>query len=155
MLRQQLLLKRFIVDVNNRPNGVFSSFDSFSSEFSPDNRLIDIFANYIFFYFINRKNKENRKVYICKLDAVIFEASLDFRIFVIVLDTSIKNQVTILIAYIYTHNSLVVKTIYHAINITLMEAKLFTVRCSINQAICYNSKTLGLINRKNLVLELI
>jgi len=39
-----------------------------------------------------------------------------------------------LIAYVHTHDSSVIKTIYHAINITLTEAKLFTIRCSINQA---------------------
>ena len=34
-----------------------------------------------------------------------------------------------------THNSLVIKTIYHAVNITFTKAKPFAIRCELNQAI--------------------
>ena len=132
MPRQQLLLKGPIIDTNNRLNRVFPSFDSLSSEFSPSNRLIDIFASCISFYFTDRKNKENRKAHICKLNTIIFEAFSDSRTSIIVLDTSIKNQVAILIVHIHTHNSPVVKMIHYAVNVTLTEAELFAIRCSIN-----------------------
>ena len=132
--RQQLVLKEHIVDANNRLNRVFPSFDSLCSEFSPGDRLIDIFASHIYFHSMDRKNKENRKAHICKLNTIIFKTFKDSRTSVIVSDTSIKNQVAILIAHIYTHNSLVVKTIYYTVNVMSTEAKLFAIRCGINKA---------------------
>jgi len=78
------------------------------------------------------KNKENRKAYIQKLNTIIFEAFKDSRTSVIILDASIKNQVTISIVHIHTYNSLVVKMIHYAVNVTLTEAELFAIRCSIN-----------------------
>lgn len=54
---------------------------------------------------------------------------------VIVSDMSIKNQVAILITYIYVHDKSIIKTLHHTINITSNETELFTIRCSINQAI--------------------
>ena len=53
----------------------------------------------------------------------------------VILDTSIRNNIAISILYIYSHNRLVTKMIYHVINITTTEAKLFEIRCGINQAI--------------------
>ena len=41
----------------------------------------------------------------------------------------------ILISYIYSHNNLLIKTIYQAVNIISTEAELFTIRCGINQAV--------------------
>ena len=48
---------------------------------------------------------------------------------------SIKNQVATLIAYIHIYNNSVIKTLYHTINITFTEVKLFAIRYSINQVI--------------------
>jgi len=115
-------------------NGIFPYFDLFSSKFSPTDKLIDIFPSYFSFHSMNRKYKESKKVYIHELNKIIFQVVMDSKSVVVVSDASIKNQVTILIAYVHTHDSSVIKTIYHAINITLTEAKLFTIRCSINQA---------------------
>ena len=53
---------------------------------------------------------------------------------IVVSDASIKKHVTILIAHVHVHGSPVVKTIHHIVNIMSMEAKLFVIRCSINQA---------------------
>ena len=52
-----------------------------------------------------------------------------------VTDASIKNNVATSISHIHVHDKLLIKTIYHVVNITITEAKLFTIRCSINQAI--------------------
>ena len=46
-----------------------------------------------------------------------------------------KNQVATSIAYVHTHNSSIIKTIYHTINIISTEVKLFAIRCRLNQAI--------------------
>ena len=45
------------------------------------------------------------------------------------------------ITHICCGHNIVAKTIYHAVNITMTEAKLFAIRCEINQEY-YNSKTL-------------
>jgi len=38
------------------------------------------------------------------------------------------------ITYIYICNRPIVKTLHHTVNVTSMEAELFAIRCSINQA---------------------
>jgi len=43
------------------------------------------------------------------------------------------------ISHIYIHNKLVIKIIHHAVDIMTTEAKLFTIRCGINQATNLNS----------------
>ena len=65
--KQQLNVKGFIVDVNNRLDGVFPSFISFSSEFLPGNKLIDIYPSCFSFHSMD-KHKEGRKAYIQKLN---------------------------------------------------------------------------------------
>ena len=50
------------------------------------------------------------------------------------MDTSIKNQITTLISHIHSHNNPVIKTIHHVINVISTEARLFAIRCGINQA---------------------
>jgi len=52
------------------------------------------------------------------------------------MNASIKNNVAVSIAHIHVHNKLMVKTLYHAINVTSSEAKFFAIRCDIIQAIC-------------------
>jgi len=52
----------------------------------------------------------------------------------IVTNASIKFNVAISIAHIYICNKSIVKTLYHIVNITNTKAKLFTIRCGINQA---------------------
>ena len=49
-------------------------------------------------------------------------------------DASIKNNVATSIAHIHIHNKDIIKTIYHTVNVLFSEAKLFVIKCSINQA---------------------
>ena len=66
--KQWLNIKELIINANNRLNKVFPLFISFSSEFSSEDRLIDIFPSCFSFHSSNRKSKESRKVYIHKLN---------------------------------------------------------------------------------------
>jgi len=116
-------------------NRVFPSFDPFSSEFSPRNRLIDIFSSYFSFHSTNRRSEESIKVYIRKPNKITFQASTNPKIAVVVSNASIKNQVTTFIVHVHTYNSSVIKMIHHATNVTLTETELFAIRCGINQAI--------------------
>jgi len=135
--KQKLKVKSSIVDTNNRLNGIFHSFDPFNNKFkfSPGNRLIDMFPSCFSFYLSDKKSAETRKIHLCKLDEIIFNASTDPKTAIIILDVSIKNQITTSIAHVHIHDSPVIKTIYHAVNITSTKAKLFTIRCELNQAI--------------------
>jgi len=135
MPRQWTIIKDPIVDIDNRFNKVFTSFSSFHCEFSPRNRLIDIFLNHFLFHLLNRKSNDNIKSHLCKLDSIIFQVSLILHSVVVVSDASIKNHVATFISYIHSYNSSVIKTIHHAVNISSTEAELFAIRCGINQAI--------------------
>ena len=117
--------------MDNRTNKVFLSFNPFSSEFSPGDRL-DVFPSHFFFHSTDKKSKENIKVSICKLNEIILQSSADPKSVVIVSDTSIKNQVATSIVHIHIHDSLVIKTIYHAITVMITEAELFAIRYDIN-----------------------
>ena len=130
----RLKVKCPIVDANNRLNGVFNSFDPFNNEFSPGNRLIDIFPSCFLFYLSDRKSAETRKTYLHKLNKIVFNASTDPKTTIVILNTSIKNHVAMFITHVYIHDSSVIKTIYHAINITSTEVELFAIRCGLNQA---------------------
>ena len=125
-------VKDCIVDVNNRLNGIFNSFNPFSNKFSSRNRLIDVFTSCSSFYLSNKKYAKVKKVYLYKLDELIFHVSVDPKTTIVVSDASIKNQVTTSIAHIYIHDTPVVKMIHHAVNITFTEAKLFVIRCGLN-----------------------
>ena len=69
------------------------------------------------------------------LDEVTFKVSSNLFSTIVVLDASIKNQVTTSISYIHSFDKPVIKTLHRAINITTAEAELFTIQCSINQAV--------------------
>ena len=115
-------------------NGVFDSFDSFNNEFSPGNRLIDIFPSCFSFYLSDRKSAKTRKIYLHKLNEIVFNASTDSKTTIVILGTSIKNHVAMFITHIYIYDSSVIKTIHYAINITSTKAELLTIRCGLNQA---------------------
>jgi len=54
---------------------------------------------------------------------------------IIISDISIKNNFTISILYVHLSLNNIKRTIHYAINITLTKAKLFVIRCKVNQAI--------------------
>ena len=58
---------------------------------------------------------------------------------IIIIDISIKNDIAISISHIYIFNSLLIKTLYHAVFVTNTEAELFAIRYSINQASNYEN----------------
>jgi len=133
--KQRLKIKSSIVDANNYLNGIFSSFDFLNSKFSPESRLVDIFSSCFSFYQADCKDKETKASYLCKLNNIVFNALYYSNSITIVSDTRIKNNITISIVHIYLYSNLIKKTLHHAIGITSSEAKLFTIKYSINQAI--------------------
>ena len=116
--------------MNNKYNEFFSSFSFFNKKFKLENCLIDLFSDCFSFH----SHSPNIKKHIEKLDDIAFKASFNPSA-IIVSDASIKNHIAMSISHIHSFNKPIVKTIHRVVNITMTEAKLFAIRCSINQAI--------------------
>ena len=69
--KQYLNIKGSVVDMNNKINEIFSSFDLFNKKFSSRDRLIDVFPNHFSFYFTNRQSEKSIKMYIHNLNNII------------------------------------------------------------------------------------
>jgi len=132
--KQHSNIKDLIMDIDNRFNEVFPLFSSFNCKFSPGNRLTNIFPKCFSFHSLNRNCKSSIKSHLCKLKDITLQASSDLLMVVFVSDASIKNHVTTSIAHVHVHGSPVVKTFHHTVNVISTKARLFTIRCGINQA---------------------
>jgi len=121
--------------MNNKLNEAFLSFSSFNPEFLSGNRHIDIFPNCFSFYLSNRSNSQDIKYNLRYLDNITIQVSSNSHSVVVVSDASIKNQVATSISHIHSYDRPVIKTKHHVIRVTSIEAELFTIRCSIIQAI--------------------
>ena len=133
---QHDLIKGYIINMDNRFNKVFLLFDPINPEFQPGNKIIDNFSNHISFYLFSKCNDCIFEKYIQQLDALVIEFSNSLTNALVIMDTSIKNNVAVFIAHIHIHNKPMVKTFHHTINITSSEAKFFTIRYGIIQAVC-------------------
>jgi len=120
--------------MDNRFNEVFPLFDLFNKEFSPGSHFINIFHSCFLFHCSNKQSDQGIKSHICLLNNITIKSSSDPSYALIVSNASIKNNIAISISHVHVHNKPIIKTIHHVVNITTMEAKLFTIRCGINQA---------------------
>ena len=134
MRRQQNLIKGHIVNMDNCFNEVFPSFNPINPEFSPSNRIIDTYTKHFSFHFFNKHISHNIKSSVRELDKITLESSNDLSSTLVITDASIKNNVTMSIVHIHICDKPIMKTLHHATNITSIEAKLFAIKCSINQA---------------------
>ena len=124
--------------MDNQFNEVFPLFDPLNHEFSPGNRIIDIFASHFSFHTFSKCNDKDLNKCIQQFNDLAIEASGIPSIALIVSDASIKNNVATSISHIHIHNKLITKMLHHAVNVTSTEAELFAIKCSINQPIHYN-----------------
>ena len=127
------LIKGHLVDIDNKFNEVFPSFDSLNSEFKLDNRIIDSFSNRFLFHLFSKSNDHLFKNCIQQLNNLAIESSNTPSNALMVTDVSVKNNVTLSIVHIHVHNRPVIKTLHCAVNITSTKAEFFAIRCSINQ----------------------
>ena len=128
------LIKGHLVDMNNRFNEVFPSFNLLNPEFKPGNRIIDCFSNHFSFHLCSKNNDPLFKNHSQQLNNLAIESSNTPSNTLMVTDASVKNNVTLSIAHIHVHIRLVVKTLHHVVNITSTEAEFFAIKCGINQA---------------------
>ena len=129
---QQEKIRDPIIDMDNRFNEVFPSFNPHNSEFSPSSKIIDTFSSHFSFHFFNKCGNDSLVSCMYQLNNLAIVFSEDSLSTLIVMDTSIKCDVAMSIAHIHICNKHVVKTLYHTVNIASMEAKLFTMRCGMN-----------------------
>ena len=66
---------------------------------------------------------------------IYFNTLLELNTVIVILDASIKNNITISIVHVHSFNNHLKKTLYHTIDIMSIETELFALRCGINQAI--------------------
>ena len=83
--------------------------------------------------------KKDIKFWAQELDKLTLESSSFPLVVLIASDASIKNNVTTSIVHIHMVDKPLMKTIHHAVNVTSTEAKLFAIRCGINQLICFDN----------------
>ena len=120
--------------MKNHFNEVFPSFDPINPELYPGNRIIDTHANYFSFHLFNKYISHNIKSCIQELDKIAIKLPDDPSSVLIVTDASIKNNIATFIVHIHVCDKPITKTLHHTLNITSIEAELFTIRCNINQA---------------------
>jgi len=132
---QQYKIKSSVSNANSWLNRIFPSFDSLNYEFCLGSRLINSFSSHFSFYKADHYSNESKSTYYCKLDKLIFNTSMEHSTVIIVLGTSIKNDVTTSIAYIHLFNNLLKKILHYVIINTLTEAKLFVFRYRLDQVV--------------------
>ena len=118
--------------MDNKINGIFPFFSPLHFKLSSGHRVIDNFSDCIVFN-LHSKWKEDKN-HACQLDNMVIESSSFPSTAIVVTNTSIKNNTATFISHTHTHNYLIAKTVYHAVHVTSSEAKLFAIRCGINQA---------------------
>ena len=128
--RQCTIIKSPIID---RFNEIIPFFSPFNSEFSLENRLVNVFPNQ--FYSVNRKSNNNVKSHLTKLNNLILCTLSNPQLVIVVTDMSIQSQVTTLVFHVHCHDRPIIKTLHYAVNVMTTEAELFAIRCGINQAI--------------------
>ena len=129
--RQKSNIKGHLIDSNNKLFGVFPSFSSLNSEFIPWSRVVDIFPDWFLFNLANKETNNN----LCtqQLDDMTLWSSSSPKTAIVVTDVSIKNNIATSISHIHVFNQPMIKTVHHTAFVTSTEAKLFAIRCGINQ----------------------
>jgi len=128
------MIKGLVVNIDNRFNEVFPSFDPLNLEFTPGCRIIDSFSSHFSFHSFNKHSNESLILCSHQLDEMTIISSENLLHALVITDTSIKNNVATSIAHVHTCNRPVVKTLHYAVNVNSMEAELFAIRCGRNQA---------------------
>ena len=98
--RQRSLVKGHLVDLANKVNECFPSFNPLNSEFSPGLRVIDNFSDHISFNLFNKEKDDKLRAQL--LDEMVLESSSSSSVAIIASDVSIKNNVAMLSGMVHT-----------------------------------------------------
>ena len=131
--KQYLKIKSLIVNINNHLNKIFPAFDSLSRELSPSFCFVDTFLNCFSFHLANQKDVNIKITHQNKLKNIYETLSNSQDTILIISDTSVKNNIAILVSYIWRRHEIIAKTDHHVMNILLIEALIFAIRHGISQ----------------------
>jgi len=137
------LIKGYIVDMDNRFNEVFPSFDPLNPEFQPGSRIIDNFSHRFSFDSFSKSSNCSFKLYTQQLNDLAIESSSLVTNALVIMDASVKNSVAMSISHIYVHNKHVVKTLHHTVNIISTEVEFFVLCCGKLLALTKSPKSLS------------
>ena len=129
---QRNIAKGYLIDSNNKAYGIFPSFSPLHPEFALGSQITDNFFNCFSFNLASKKEKD--KIHFQELNEIVLHFSSSPSMALVVTDASIKNDIATSISHIHSANQPFIKTVHYTAFITSMEAELFTIRCSINQA---------------------
>ena len=132
--RQCQLIKSLIVNMDNCFNENFPLFDPLNSKFSPGYRIINTFSSCFSFHSFSKCNEDSLKSHVHRLNELAIESSNNPSHALVITDTSIKNNIATSISHMHIYNKPITKTLHHVVNVSSIEAKLFAIRCSINQS---------------------
>ena len=119
--------------MNNCFNENFPSFDPLNSEFSLGYRIINTFSSCFSFHSFSKCNEDSLKSHVHRLNELAIESSNNPSHALVITDTSIKNNIATSISHMHIYNKPITKTLYHVVNVSSTEAKLFAIRYGINQ----------------------
>ena len=89
--KQWFKIKGLVINIDNRFNEVFSSFDLFNKKFPPGYCLINVFSNHFFFHTLSKQSNKSLNAHIQALDNIALTSSSDPSIALVVSNASIKN----------------------------------------------------------------
>ena len=130
--KQRLKVKDSIINTNSCLNEILSSFNSLYEKLIPSFWLVDIFYNYFLFNIAESKINDYKTVYLQKLNNISKDSLYDIKTVIFISNASIKNNIAMFIAYVYSDQNIVAKTIHHTVNIKSTKTKLFVIRYRIN-----------------------
>jgi len=126
--KQQVKLKSPIKDVNEYLNEIFACFNSTHTLFSPGLRLVNCFSSRITFHSLVSFSNENTYKHIQNLRYVFNQLQNSSHSVTIITDSSIKkSNIALVIAYIWTNNSVKDQLYLQTMNVILIEAKLISI----------------------------
>jgi len=128
-----LKIKSSLVDTNNHLNQVLPAFNCLNRKSSLGFCLIDNFPDHFVFHTIDCKDAEARTAHHNKLNNIFKDLFQSNNTILIISDTSVKNNIIILVSHIRREHEIIKKTIHHVINIMFTETELFAIRCDISQ----------------------
>ena len=74
------------------------------------------------------------KLHIQQLDKITIKSLSNPLCALVIIDASVKNDITMSISHTHVYNRLLIKILHYVVHITSLEAKLFAIRYRINQA---------------------
>ena len=119
------------MDINNYLNKVLPSLNK---ELSLGFHMVDTFSNCFSFILFNWKDTDALKSHHNRLDNVYEDSLTNQDTVLVIADASIKNNVATSVLHIQKGQNIINKSIHHAMNVNSIKAKLFAIKCRINQA---------------------